>query len=264
MSGRAGSAGVGVAGDRPDAGGPRDLITPWRTGLLLGVNEFEARLPEAVAHLIAERARYATAARRSVVGRSWPVICDELLGHYEAVLSPFVRRQLLSSRYAQGSRGLVDSQASGRNQACHLYLFLTCRQEVGKSGTVGADRRGNPRALRPDRAPHTPRSTRGTTPALGTKDYKVRSVGNETSTMSSNAAPGSPATTTSPRLPWCSSPTRHHPVAAPFIGHALAARADQPSRPGIGQLTVVDDDVAGDQGSNVAVGSLDKPSRLTG
>lgn len=86
----------------PDAGGPRDLITPWRTGLLLGVNEFEARLPEAVAHLIAERARYATAARRSVVGRSWPVICDELLGHYEAVLSPFVRRQLLSSRYAQG------------------------------------------------------------------------------------------------------------------------------------------------------------------
>lgn len=145
----------------PDAGGPRDLITPWRTGLLLGVNEFEARLPEAVAHLIAERARYATAARRSVVGRSWPVICDELLGHYEAVLSPFVRRQLLSSRYAQGSRGLVDSQASGRNQACHLYLFLTCRQEVGKSGTVGADRRGNPRALRPDRAPHTPRSTRG-------------------------------------------------------------------------------------------------------
>ncbi|MBV8861760.1 MAG: glycosyltransferase family 1 protein [Mycobacterium sp.] len=70
----------------PDAGGPRDLITPWRTGLLLGVNEFEARLPDAVAHLLAERERYATAARRSVLHRSWPVICDELLGHYEAVL----------------------------------------------------------------------------------------------------------------------------------------------------------------------------------
>ncbi|HEY9303526.1 MAG TPA: glycosyltransferase family 1 protein [Mycobacterium sp.] len=86
----------------PDAGGPRDLVTPWRTGLLLAVNEFEPRLPDAVAHLIAERSRYALAARRSVVGRSWPVICDELLGHYEAVLSPFVRRQLGTTRYAQG------------------------------------------------------------------------------------------------------------------------------------------------------------------
>lgn len=86
----------------PDAGGPRDLVTPWRTGLLLAVNEFESRLPDAVAHLIAERSRYALAARRSVVGRSWPVICDELLGHYEAVLSPFVRRQLLSTRHALG------------------------------------------------------------------------------------------------------------------------------------------------------------------
>lgn len=86
----------------PDAGGPRDLVTPWRTGLLLGVDEFEARLPEAVAHLIAERARYAPASRRSVVGRSWPVICDELLGHYEAVLSPFVRRRMFAKRYAQG------------------------------------------------------------------------------------------------------------------------------------------------------------------
>ncbi|BBY39168.1 GDP-mannose-dependent alpha-mannosyltransferase [Mycobacterium mantenii] len=86
----------------PDAGGPRDLVTPWRTGLLLAVNEFESRLPDAVAHLIAERPRYALAARRSVVGRSWPVICDELLGHYEAVLSPFARRKVFARRYAQG------------------------------------------------------------------------------------------------------------------------------------------------------------------
>jgi phosphatidylinositol alpha 1,6-mannosyltransferase len=70
----------------PDAGGPRDLVTPWRTGLLLGVNEFEAQLPVAVDHLLAERGRYAVAARRSVLHRSWSAICDELLGHYEAVL----------------------------------------------------------------------------------------------------------------------------------------------------------------------------------
>jgi phosphatidylinositol alpha 1,6-mannosyltransferase len=70
----------------PDAGGPRDLVIPWRTGLLLGVSEFEAQLPEAVAHLVAERQRYGLAARRSVLHRSWSAICDELLDHYEAVL----------------------------------------------------------------------------------------------------------------------------------------------------------------------------------
>ena len=86
----------------PDAGGPRDLVAPYRTGLLLPVNEFEARLPGAVGHLLAERQRYAPAARRSVLGRSWPVICDELLGHYEAVLSPFTRRRMFAKRYALG------------------------------------------------------------------------------------------------------------------------------------------------------------------
>jgi phosphatidylinositol alpha 1,6-mannosyltransferase len=72
----------------PDAGGPRDLVTPMQTGLLLPLGEFEARLPVAVDHLFAQRARYSAAARRAVLGRTWPVICDELLGHYRAVMSP--------------------------------------------------------------------------------------------------------------------------------------------------------------------------------
>lgn len=71
----------------PDAGGPRDLIAPYRTGLLLAVDEFEARLPESVAHLIAERQRYSIAARRSVLRRTWPAVCDELLGHYQDVIA---------------------------------------------------------------------------------------------------------------------------------------------------------------------------------
>ncbi|MGD9618966.1 MAG: glycosyltransferase family 4 protein [Mycolicibacterium sp.] len=70
----------------PDAGGPRDLVAPYRTGLLLPVDDFERRLPKSVEHLVAERRRYSVAARRAVLGRTWPVICDELLGHYEAVL----------------------------------------------------------------------------------------------------------------------------------------------------------------------------------
>jgi phosphatidylinositol alpha 1,6-mannosyltransferase len=70
----------------PDAGGPRDLVAPYRTGLLLPVDEFEAKLTESVDHLIAERHRYSVAARRSVLGRTWPAICDELLGHYDEVI----------------------------------------------------------------------------------------------------------------------------------------------------------------------------------
>jgi phosphatidylinositol alpha 1,6-mannosyltransferase len=69
----------------PDAGGPRDLVAPYRTGLLLPVDEFESALPASVEHLIAERSRYSVAARRSVLTRTWPAICDELIGHYEAV-----------------------------------------------------------------------------------------------------------------------------------------------------------------------------------
>lgn len=75
----------GVPVIAPDAGGPRDLVAPYRTGLLLAVDEFESALPAAVEHLIAERARYALASRRSVLGRTWPAICTELIGHYEAV-----------------------------------------------------------------------------------------------------------------------------------------------------------------------------------
>ncbi len=72
----------------PDAGGPRDLVTPMQTGLLLPVDGFEQQLDAAVEHLIAERVRYSVAARRSVLGRTWPVICAELLDHYAAVAHP--------------------------------------------------------------------------------------------------------------------------------------------------------------------------------
>lgn len=86
----------------PDAGGPRDLVTPYRTGLLLPVKEFEAQLPQAVSHLLEERPRYSVAARKSILERSWPAICDELLGHYEAVLSPIAHARLARRQQAQG------------------------------------------------------------------------------------------------------------------------------------------------------------------
>jgi phosphatidylinositol alpha 1,6-mannosyltransferase len=76
----------GVPVIAPDAGGPRDLVTPMHTGMLLAVPNFESSLPAAVDHLLAERPRYSVAARRSVLSRTWPAVCEELLGHYEAVL----------------------------------------------------------------------------------------------------------------------------------------------------------------------------------
>ena len=85
----------GVPVIAPDAGGPRDLVSPMHTGLLLGVQDFEARLPGAVDHLLAERQRYSLAARRNVLSRTWPVVCDRLLGHYDEVLD--ARRSRLAA-----------------------------------------------------------------------------------------------------------------------------------------------------------------------
>jgi len=82
----------GVPVIAPDAGGPRDLVAPFRTGVLLPVDGFESGLCRSVDHLLAQRPRYSANARRSVVDRSWPRICDQLLEHYYAVRAPGVRR----------------------------------------------------------------------------------------------------------------------------------------------------------------------------
>jgi len=75
----------GVPVVAPDAGGPRDLVAPFRTGLLNPPERFEELLPQSVQHLLAERPRYSEAARRSVLERTWPVICARLMDHYRAV-----------------------------------------------------------------------------------------------------------------------------------------------------------------------------------
>jgi phosphatidylinositol alpha 1,6-mannosyltransferase len=71
----------------PDAGGPRDLVDHRRTGFLLDDDRFTAELVSTVELLRhkALRRRLGVAARASVVGRTWPTVCDELLGHYDQV-----------------------------------------------------------------------------------------------------------------------------------------------------------------------------------
>ncbi|MBE8517622.1 glycosyltransferase family 1 protein [Amycolatopsis sp. H6(2020)] len=73
----------------PDAGGPKDLVLPGRTGYLLPADreQFGPALVEKVDALrdAALRARLGEKARKVVLGRTWPAVCHELVGHYEAV-----------------------------------------------------------------------------------------------------------------------------------------------------------------------------------
>jgi phosphatidylinositol alpha 1,6-mannosyltransferase len=89
----------------PDAGGPRDLVAHGHTGFLLPETGrpnadtiFAAGLRGAVRTLASNpmlRTRWGTAARRSVLGRTWPAVCDELLGHYAELTGlPAATRQV--------------------------------------------------------------------------------------------------------------------------------------------------------------------------
>jgi phosphatidylinositol alpha 1,6-mannosyltransferase len=72
----------------PATGGPLDLVRDGVTGFLVRPND-AAELAGAVARLAADsalRAAQGAAARRLVLGRTWPALCDELLGHYGDVL----------------------------------------------------------------------------------------------------------------------------------------------------------------------------------
>jgi len=84
----------GVPVVAPDAGGPRDLVAPGRTGFLVPPGE-DPSDPESAAALRAAvlrlwddefRARCGVEARRSVLRRDWATVCDELLAHYTEVV----------------------------------------------------------------------------------------------------------------------------------------------------------------------------------
>lgn len=80
----------------PDAGGPRDLVRHGHTGYLLPADRagFMAELPAWIDTLRDPRLRaeLGAAARRDVLARTWPAVCDELLGHYAAVTGRFLPR----------------------------------------------------------------------------------------------------------------------------------------------------------------------------
>jgi phosphatidylinositol alpha 1,6-mannosyltransferase len=74
----------------PCAGGPCDLIDSEHTGFLIEPdddNRFAGELWSTVERLrrASLRRRVGLAARDSVLSRTWPAVCDELLGHYDQV-----------------------------------------------------------------------------------------------------------------------------------------------------------------------------------
>ncbi|MQA86337.1 MAG: glycosyltransferase [Streptosporangiales bacterium] len=79
----------GVPVVAPAAGGPLDLVRPGYNGLLYPPDD-PASMRTAVATLAGDpfaRGRMSDHARRSVSGRTWASICDELLGHYHDVVA---------------------------------------------------------------------------------------------------------------------------------------------------------------------------------
>src|SRR5262249_20077256 len=74
----------------PAAGGPLDIVSEGTTGFLVPPGA-PGPLAEAVSRLVRDRAMRAAmgvAARQKVAGRTWPVLGDELIGHYAEVLDP--------------------------------------------------------------------------------------------------------------------------------------------------------------------------------
>jgi phosphatidylinositol alpha 1,6-mannosyltransferase len=72
----------------PAAGGPLDLVEDGVTGYLVRPADPDA-FTTSVARLAAApgmRAAFGAAGRKKVLGRSWPALTDELVGHYTAVL----------------------------------------------------------------------------------------------------------------------------------------------------------------------------------
>ena len=75
----------------PDAGGVADLVVPGRTGWL-----YDPASPTAGAEIVGRIAAWrddpdtrravGAAGRAAVADRTWPSVCEELLGHYAAVL----------------------------------------------------------------------------------------------------------------------------------------------------------------------------------
>ena len=79
----------GVPTIGPRAGGPVDLIDPEYNGLLLEVDTFARDLPDAVDWILDEsrHEELQEQARSSVENKTWPALCEQLVGYYRQAIS---------------------------------------------------------------------------------------------------------------------------------------------------------------------------------
>ena len=79
---------AGVPVIAPARGGPAELVHSSHTGWLYRPGDLSG-LRDAVADLVgdaAKRRAFGRTARASVAERTWPRVCDELLGHYRSAM----------------------------------------------------------------------------------------------------------------------------------------------------------------------------------
>ena len=73
----------------PRAGGPIDLIDDGHTGFLLNPATFARDLPSAIDHIISSDANlgaFGAASLARVQDRTWPALCEQLMGYYEQAI----------------------------------------------------------------------------------------------------------------------------------------------------------------------------------
>ena len=94
-------------------GGPLDIVDSSRTGWIYqpgDLGELRARVAD-LAYDDAKRAAFAEAAWASMQGRTWPVLCEQLVGYYEKAIHVQRRRRGELSRRLLGAPGAVASRA---------------------------------------------------------------------------------------------------------------------------------------------------------
>ena len=124
----------------PDAGGPRDLVTPMQTGILLGVNEFEQRLSPAVDHLIAER-------QSICAGRATQRAGPHLAGDLRRVAGPLRGRHRRRRRAAGGAvvtPAVVTVVPTGTGSGPRCFPPPSSCVDAHGSDVVGGIRPGQP------------------------------------------------------------------------------------------------------------------------
>ena len=66
-----------------------DLVEDGVSGFLLDPERFAEQLPEAVGNIIADGAleQFAAAALTRVQGKTWPALCEQLMGYYQQAIT---------------------------------------------------------------------------------------------------------------------------------------------------------------------------------